>query len=96
MSDRAWHETADNVTNLGAWLFHQCGFFADGWDMLAYFEKPWKWTAEYEAMQRWIREPGIDQREQIVDEIMNPSIIGDPFADDAVVHESGVIIQEAE
>ena len=45
-----WFESHDNLIELAHWLL------VDGWftypiDMLRYFEKPWKWTPEWDEMK---------------------------------------------
>ena len=45
-----WFESHDNLIELAHWLL------VDGWftypiDMLRYFEKPWKWTPEWDEMR---------------------------------------------
>ena len=52
-----WFESHDNLIELAHWLL------VDGWftypiDMLRYFEKPWKWTAEWDEMRANL--PGED------------------------------------
>jgi hypothetical protein len=58
----AWHETHDNLVGLAEWLNSECCAFRDIEDCISFFEKPWKWTREYELWQLWVkadtREPG--------------------------------------
>jgi hypothetical protein len=51
MSDRKWYETHDNLTGLANWLNCECCWFSDAAAVIYYFEKPWKWTREYELWQ---------------------------------------------
>ena len=60
-----WFESHDNRIELAHWLL------VDGWftypiDMLRYFEKPWKWTAEWDKMNAGPTEEqlGLDDPEQ--------------------------------
>jgi hypothetical protein len=46
---RKWFENYDNVLVLGNWLVDNCDIYKCE-DLLHYFEKPWKWEAEWEAM----------------------------------------------
>lgn len=48
-----WHEIYDNVIGLGSWLENEVCYFSDTTRMLEYFEKPWKWTREYELYCAW-------------------------------------------
>ena len=41
-----WFENVDNVTRLGSGLV-EAGFTAE--QLQRYYEKPWKWTAEFNA-----------------------------------------------
>ena len=44
-----WHTTYDHVSTLGLALL-QAGF--DARQLQNYYEKPWRWTKEWEALQR--------------------------------------------
>lgn len=44
----AWWETLDNLTRLGSALV-KAGFTVD--ELQRYYEKPWTWTQEWDALQ---------------------------------------------
>lgn len=48
MNEEKWFEVYDNVTALASALNDDWRFETPT-DMLRYFEKPWKWTPEWEA-----------------------------------------------
>lgn len=58
-----WCSDYQNVTALGRWLFENI-YIDKASDLLDYFEKPWKWTTEYNLMvaeQKRLRDlPGAD------------------------------------
>ena len=47
--DTHWFADVDNVTHLGSALV-EAGF--DAKQLQRYYEKPWKWTDEWEALKR--------------------------------------------
>lgn len=44
-----WIQDPTNVNALGRWLFDNV-YIDKAEDLLDYFEKPWKWTTEYNLM----------------------------------------------
>lgn len=50
MCDAKWYENQNNVNELAGALNSRCHFINCD-EMLSYFEKPWKWTTEWEWYQ---------------------------------------------
>lgn len=46
---KEWHCCHDNLTTLARHLIDEEGYDAE--QMLRFFEKPWKWTEEWERLQ---------------------------------------------
>lgn len=45
-SNDIWYNSHDNLVGFGG-VLDDAGFFANTKDLLYFFEKPWKWGAEY-------------------------------------------------
>lgn len=51
-SKTKWYMVYDHVVGLASWLVYERGL--DAKELVAFLEKPWKWTPEWEE---WHRDP---------------------------------------
>ncbi len=61
MEDRKWFESTDNVTQLAHWL-EEAFVLVTAEDAIRFFEKPWKWEAEYTAMKEGVSYDDFEER----------------------------------
>lgn len=45
-----WYEDHDNLLGLGTWLVDECEITTCQ-ELLRFFEKPWKWTEEWNSFK---------------------------------------------
>ena len=57
-----WHETYTNVFEFAEWLEDE-HYWVNTSHLLRYFEKPWKWTPEYEL---WRQGKTLEEIEDLV------------------------------
>ena len=60
-----WWESGDEVHRLAQWL-DNLNAFTETRDVIYFFEKPWKWTSEYEHMEK--HEDAIETRAESCDD----------------------------
>lgn len=48
-----WHDDRSNLIALAEFLDDECVYFLDTAVVIRFFEKPWKWTREWEIFQVW-------------------------------------------
>lgn len=68
-ADTGWFADYSEVVTFGG-ILHAIDSLSSAQDVLYYFEKPWKWTPEYEAWTQHGRptEPGAHDWDGFVDE----------------------------
>jgi hypothetical protein len=75
----AFHEVYDNVLELADWLDNTCDYFADTRAMLRYFERPCKYSKEWDLFQLWAEQccndPSLEGYAKRVDSAIEESIV---------------------
>lgn len=67
MDNRKWYETHDNLVGLAEWLDSECSNFIDASEAIRFFEKPWKWTREYDLWTLWTKSLSARSRGNAID-----------------------------
>jgi len=50
-----WYDNQDNVRSLAEFLDSECCYFTDTAAVIRFFDKPWKWSREWEIFEAWLK-----------------------------------------